>query len=560
MPRHTMVSGQFVDTVVLLDPDTGLPYRASGGSGGGGGDASAAKQDAQTAKLTTIDSNLAGALTKQDAQTAALTSIDTRLVGTLTNQDAQTVLLGSIDTTVGGVLSRLPAQIAGRMPVDDPAFDPLFQKQVVGTARDKFRDGFFSFDTAQSWDLVSLGAGMSWAVDGVSGGARYLKVVTGVTPSSETIILSKASFRLPAKLAVGLSMSQRIANQEVFVELVGVDDTGVVESDATYPSTNLNNALNCAAIKVDGTTAANALSIVRGYGISELAQASSAYVTTAATGVSPNFLPAGFYEINADMEEVVFAARSIDSLASITGLNKRTQCLPDPLKQYKVRLRVRNLGTAPASSTDVRFHFVRVLDTTRLSVDMTRYMGRSNDPGDSIPVVLNHTPSVSVSGNPAVVGAAAEDAAASGNPVLVGGVVRTAVAPTSLVAGDVCRTTMTNGGAAVVKLNSVPETDWQYTGALTTAAAVAAKAAGAAGIRNYVTDISYQNTSATATTVLLQDGATTIAQWHAPASMTAPANILFRTPRRGTAATAMNVNCGTAGANVLINVGGYQAP
>jgi hypothetical protein len=41
--------------------------------------------------------------------------------------------------------------------------------------------------------------------------------------------------------------------------------------------------------------------------------------------------------------------------------------------------------------------------------------------------------------------------------------------------------------------------------------------------------------------------------------MALPAVIGFTTPLRGTAATALNVNCGTAAANLLVNVQGYQA-
>lgn len=156
-------------------------------------------------------------------------------------------------------------------------------------------------------------------------------------------------------------------------------------------------------------------------------------------------------------------------------------------------------------------------------------------------------------------GATAEDAATTSSPLIVGGVVRTAVAPTTLIAGDAVRATLTSGAALVVKPYAVPETDWQYTGTLTTTTAAAAKAAGAASIRNYVTGVQFQNTGATASTVLIQDGATTIAQFNAPANMVAPAVIPFNTPLKGTAATALNVNCGTAGANILINVQGYQA-
>ena len=164
-----------------------------------------------------------------------------------------------------------------------------------------------------------------------------------------------------------------------------------------------------------------------------------------------------------------------------------------------------------------------------------------------------------LTGNVFVTGAAAEDAAAATTPILTGGVVRTATSPTTLVAGDAARTTMTSGAALVVYPYAVPEVSWQYTGVLTTTTAQAAKAAGAAGIRNYVVGVQFQNTGGTATTILIQDGATTIAQFNAPANMAIPASVTFEVPLRGAAAAALNVNCGTAGANVLVNVQGFQS-
>lgn len=287
-------------------------------------------------------------------------------------------------------LAQLPAALVnGRLVTMDAAYDAAFGKLLVGTARDKFRDEFATFDETNNWERIQTGSGHTITVAGVANGARYLNIATGVNPGSETILLSRSTFKFPIKLAFALSMSQRIINQEVFVELVGVDGNGSVEASSSIAaSANLNDATNALSLKWDGTTATNALSIARGYGISELAQASSAYLTTAATGTSPNFIPATIFEINADMEEAVFSARSVDSLAAPAGVNKRTQLLPDPAKDYKVRIRVRNLGTAPASSTDVRIHNVRVLDTTRFTVDMARHMGRTTDIADSVPAFI----------------------------------------------------------------------------------------------------------------------------------------------------------------------------
>jgi hypothetical protein len=174
---------------------------------------------------------------------------------------------------------------------------------------------------------------------------------------------------------------------------------------------------------------------------------------------------------------------------------------------------------------------------------------------------LNMQQTTAANLNMAAIGPTAEDASVSSvNPMVMGGMVRTATAPTTLVANDAAKLTISNGAALIQKPFSVPQTDWQYTGALTTTTAAQAKAAGAASIKNYVTAFQYQNTSATATTVIILDGAATIHTLYAPANMAMPAVMDFPTPLQGTAATALNVNCGATGANVLVNVQGYQAP
>ena len=279
----------------------------------------------------------------------------------------------------------------------DAAFDAAFEKSVVGTSRDKFRDEFFSFNNTTIWEVVQQGAGAAITVAGTTAGSRYLNIATGVGINEETIIQSRQSFKMPVKLAFGLSMSQRIVNQEVFVELVSVNSSGVIETDATFPSPNANNALNVVSYKFDSTVPTSAIYITRGFGTPELVSTSTALVsTTVATGTGPNFLPAGVWEINSDMEEAVFQTRAIDSVAAVNAAFKRTQNLPDPLKEYKIRIRVKNLSTAPASTTDVRLHFIRLLDTTRFTVDFARHMGRANDISDSLPVAISNTPAVTV--------------------------------------------------------------------------------------------------------------------------------------------------------------------
>ena len=128
--------------------------------------------------------------------------------------------------------------------------------------------------------------------------------------------------------------------------------------------------------------------------------------------------------------------------------------------------------------------------------------------------------------------------------------------------------TTTSGGQLLVQPYADSASSWQATSGttpLTTATSTAMKTAGAAGIRNYLTGISIVNTSATvSTTVTILDGATVIWTGYLPAMTSALVNvnenINFLVPLRGTAATAMNIQLGTTGANVYWSANGYTGP
>lgn len=433
-------------------------------------------------------------------------------------------------------------------------YDEVGKKMLVGSARAKLRDNFLTFDTTNTWELVQTGSGMTVSVAGAANGSRYLNIASGTTINSETIILSRETFRMPVKAAAAISMSQRIANTEVYFEFVSVDASGNVETDTTFPSPNTNNALNCAGWQLDGVTATQAKYLVRADGVSDLLSAASTITTTVATGTTPNFIPAGILEANIDTEDMVFTSRAVDSTAAHTAY-KRTMGGVDPSKDYKLRIRVKNLGTAPASSTDVRFHFVRIVDTTRLTVDMSRHFGRS-DPSNGVPVIVAQVPTTAVQGTAAI-------DAAFGTPLPIA--YRAANAnPTAMSANaDTVGALATMIGALIQKPFAIPESDWQYAaaaGGIVNTTDVAVKAAAAAGIRNYVTALQLRNANAVATEFVVKDGATIIWRTHLPANMTGSMEVEFPTPLKGTAATAVNVACITTGAQVYCNVQGYIAP
>ena len=110
-------------------------------------------------------------------------------------------------------------------------------------------------------------------------------------------------------------------------------------------------------------------------------------------------------------------------------------------------------------------------------------------------------------------------------------------------------------GNQVVKLNAIPDVTYQAVQTLITATSTAAKASAGAGQRNYVTDITVSNSSATPTLVTLLDGATVI--WQTWLAAGASIDGAFTTPLRGTAATAINVQSSVAVTSVYVAIAGF---
>jgi hypothetical protein len=177
-------------------------------------------------------------------------------------------------------------------------------------------------------------------------------------------------------------------------------------------------------------------------------------------------------------------------------------------------------------------------------------------------VATSHIGSTLILGN----GQQAESAARNGSPVSTGGRVRTTL-PTTLVDGDAADFTQTTSGALVVKEGASTEQDWSYTaaasGIVNTTTAVTIKTAAAAGVRNYVTYCTLSHgTLGGATEFVIRDGAGGTVLYRTQLQTTAlvPTTIEFRTPRRGTAATLLEIATltGVTG-GVYVNCGGYEA-
>lgn len=153
----------------------------------------------------------------------------------------------------------------------------------------------------------------------------------------------------------------------------------------------------------------------------------------------------------------------------------------------------------------------------------------------------------------------AEDSAAISTPVIVGGVARTSLPASTMTHLDSIRATYSTSGQGIVKDFAPVDLDWFVSTTVTTATQTAIRAAQGLQVRQSITSIVYQNTNATATTLLIQDGSTTLLSISVPASMSEPRQLNFPTPLRSTANTALNYTAGTTGANVLLNVTGFNS-
>lgn len=251
------------------------------------------------------------------------------------------------DVTVSGTAD---VAIKGSSIAYDPA-DDMFK---IKSLQKKWRDSFpgAALDSAK-WDLLQTGSGHTVTVTG-----GQLIVATGTTINSETIIQSKEYFTVPTRALFGFSISQKIANQEFYLELVSID-----------PVTGDADGKHGMSWKMDNTGASAA------YAIYEVWNSGLARLSSAATSGN-TWTAMSIKELELFADEAWFHDRTIDSSSGRTNSWVRHQQIPDPGALYKVRLRAKNLGSAPASSTNLTLQFACVVDYAELTAEITA--GRGN--------------------------------------------------------------------------------------------------------------------------------------------------------------------------------------
>lgn len=234
---------------------------------------------------------------------------------------------------------------------------------VSGTGQRYRRE--FTDASLSVWDVVS-GSGHTVT----AGTGPGLVVTTGTTINTETSLTSKATFSVPFKAAFGFKTSQKIANQDFFLEVVAVDPTDLTSRDETVVAAwriSGNDSTTTTVARVETRNGQAARSQIGG-NLTVAAQTSD-----------------GIYEIVVESDEVTFHNKGMDSSAQKSLSVIRNSVVPDPNRLYKLRYRFANTGTAPATSTTITSAFASVVDYAEMLVEVMGAQGAATG-SSSLPV------------------------------------------------------------------------------------------------------------------------------------------------------------------------------
>lgn len=241
---------------------------------------------------------------------------------------------------------------------------------LVGTTQNRFRDDFVqgALDTT-AWVLTKA----STDTTKITAGTGY-SITKDTTASSTTSLLSVKTFSVPFRATIGVTLSQRIANQDFYLEMVSCDTNGNPDEKSIV------------GWHFSGTSATTAS--YRAGNNSYIKETSS--VTTTTTGGS------GYFEIETFTDESRFHTGVIDANSARAVSYRRQFVNCDPNATYKFRIKAVNGSTAPASATTLTIPFVVVDDHVEIAAEITTSRG-SQMPSDGLPVNIQNTAPVTIS-------------------------------------------------------------------------------------------------------------------------------------------------------------------
>jgi hypothetical protein len=290
----------------------------------------------------------AAILAKIIAAPATEAKQDTQLAQFTSNFGAIDSVAAATDTGTENLLALIKRLLGVKLPTA-LVRDRLKTDSLVRNMLRKLRDDFpGSALNPAIWTVVQTGAGQTIAVTN-----SELRITTGTTANSETIIRSVEKFTMPFRTWFIASLSQRIINQEFYLEIV--DATGGHYASWMFDFTNANGA------KFLSGNSGNTLGTTN----------------TGNVGSSTNLYQ--IFEIECSPDEINFFTRASDSNASrFNTAGTKSRQIPDPNLEYFVQIRVKNLATAPATSTALNIDSISIQDIEELAVEVTGGRGGVN--------------------------------------------------------------------------------------------------------------------------------------------------------------------------------------
>lgn len=465
--------------------------------------------------------------------------------------------------------------------------------------------------------LRRLGAGQA-----VSQSGGNLLITTGTTANSETIIRSSQPVSADLILKYSMLMSQRIANNNFFIELVdyiaeqapytinsatSVSVTLTPEQGSRFDAGSvgqtiaLGNINGAAGIPMRGTIASvvsNTTGVVitftvagwpsTGTGNLDLFGYNSIRLTyngTTATAVLFDCIRNGYASgdttaainttaspghagiVQTEDGFVAYLDRLVASTTTASARQRasRVATTPEPGVQMYIQMRSLNGTSAPASTTTITVNFIGVEDYN--PVVMSLQSVRTQGVDGALPVVIAQGAPGNTTSTITIDGQNASGSASVGNPVAIALEARTA--NTAVSNGQTTRAIATVVGALVSKPYSIPDLDWSYaaaaSGIVNSTTAVTIKAAAGSTIRNYLTSVEVMHDALTnATELAIRDGAAGPVIWRTklPSGAVGRFAVTFPQPLKSTSNTLLEVVTLTAsGAGaVYVNATGYAAP
>lgn len=194
-------------------------------------------------------------------------SLDLGRIALVTNVTTGQIIFQFNDVTKGGVVAgnvltlnyntdAMNATDSLRIDYEAVGGDPVFDRVVVGNAQRRFRDSFASIGPQPDPNVwtTTKNDGNEHIINqgGNAAGSSYLRIsLSPFVESSEVNMVSNHSFTFPLRVGFGVSISQRVSGQEVFVGVVAAED----EQNIDYISATPNLVLTSSTATVTSNVA-----------------------------------------------------------------------------------------------------------------------------------------------------------------------------------------------------------------------------------------------------------------------------------------------------------------